>query len=284
MRFVVDLFWSSDKEDSYARREEAIASMKMFSKLSLCWVVLFLNAASIWGQSGAIEPPPILKITKMMVKIGKLPEVQKLESERIGAMKKFNYPRSYISSVSLTGPQQVWIFSRYKNLQDMADDIAFVNRTPALRAEMEKLDDMEGSLLNSKRDITASYQPNISYRPNFDWADAHYWEIIWVHLINGHHDEYIENRIMTKEEHEKGAFDTHQMMYAVQSGEPSGTFMVIRPMKTMGLLDALNAAGHSAEPTTAEEQQKKKQLSVASVVSVEDAYFRVESNMTYVPQ
>jgi hypothetical protein len=155
-------------------------------------------------------------------------------------------------------------------------------KTPALKTELDKIDAAEGDLLESKRDITATYQPDISYRPKFDWSEVRYWEIIWVHLRTGHHDEYIENRRMTRQEHEKGAFDTHQMMYAVQSGEPSGTFMVIRPMKTLSLLDDLHAH-NDGEPVTPEEEQKKVALWAASGLTEEEAFFHVVPDMSYVP-
>jgi hypothetical protein len=151
-------------------------------------------------------------------------------------LKKAKWPRTWIASSSVTGPKHVWIFARYDSLEDLEKDQDYASGTPSLRIALDRLDAAEGELLESKREITATYQKNISYRPKFDWSEVRYWEIIWVHLRTGHHDEYLENRTMTREEHEKGAYDTHQMMYAVQSGEPSCTFMVIRPMKTLGLL------------------------------------------------
>ena len=72
------------------------------------------------------------------------------------------------------------------------------------------------------------------------------------------------------------------MMYAVQSGEPSGTFMVIRPMKTLGLLDDLHAH-NDGEPVTPEEEARKVKLWAASGVSEEEAFFKVDPQMTYVP-
>ena len=155
-------------------------------------------------------------------------------------------------------------------------------RRPASASALDRLDEAEGVLLESKREITATYQKDISYRPSFDWTEVRYWEIIWVHLRTGHHDEYLQNRTMTREEHEKGGYDTHQMMYAVQAGEASGTFMVIRPMKTLALLDDLHAH-NDGEPVTPEEESKKVQLWAASGVSEEEAFFKVDPRMTYVP-
>lgn len=231
----------------------------------------------------AIDPSPILKITKIVVKPGTIAEVVKLEAERAQVFKGAKWPRTSIANISVTGPKQIWIFARYNTLEDLAQDDQFAESTPSLKNALDKIDREESPFLESRRDITATYRPDISYRPKFDWSEVHYWDIIWVHLRTGHHDAYIENRRMTREEHEKGAFDTHQMMYAVQSGEPSGTYMVIRPMKTLGLLDALHAA-NDGEPVTPEDKKKKIELYAESGVSEEEAYFRLDQLMTYIPQ
>ena len=211
-----------------------------------------------------------------------MPALIKIEAERAQVLKRAKWPRTWIASSSVTGPKQVWIFARYGSLGDLEKDQEYANRTPGLRSSLDRLDQAEGELLESKREITATYQKDISYRPRFNWSEVRYWEIIWVHLQTGHHDEYLQNRTMTREEHEKGAYDTHQMMYAVQSGEPSGTFMVIRPMKTLSLLDDLHAH-NDGEPVTPEEEARKVKLWAASGVSEEEAFFKVDSEMTYVP-
>lgn len=244
--------------------------------------VLFLVSASAAQSLGSMDPSPILKITKIVVKLGQMPHVEKIEAERAKVLRSAKWPRIHMANVSVTGPQQIWIFERYDTLGAIAQDLETIEKTPELKIQLDRLDEAEGPLLESKRDITATYQKDISYRPKFDWSEVHYWEIIWIHLRQGHHGEYVENRVMTREEHERGAFDTHQMMYAVQSGEQSGTFMVIRPMKTLGLLDELHAAD-DGEPTTPEEKKKKIELFAASSLSEEEAYFHLDPAMSYVP-
>lgn len=257
--------------------------MKRALRISLIAACLLLSAAASSAQSlGSMDPSPILKITKIVVKLGQMPQVAKIEAERAKVLRSAKWPRIHMANVSVTGPQQIWVFERYDTLGAIAQDLETIEKTPELKTQLDRLDEAEGPLLESKRDITATYQKDISYRPKFDWSEVHYWEIIWIHLRQGHHGEYVENRVMTREEHERGAFDTHQMMYAVQSGEQSGTFMVIRPMKTLGLLDELHAAD-DGEPTTPEEKKKKIELFAASSLSEEEAYFHLDPAMSYVP-
>jgi hypothetical protein len=244
---------------------------------------LLLSSALIFGQTtNPTAPPPFLKITKMSVKIGMLPQLRKLEAERTAALKAANFPRSYIAQYSITGPQQVWIFYRYENDGDIANDLALIENNPTLKTKLDEIETEEAPLLDAKREVTVGYQPKISYRPDVDWSEIRYWEIIWVHLRNGHHSAYVENRVMTRDEHERGAFDTHQMMYMIQSGELSGTFFIMRPMKTLALLDALHAA-NDGEPATKEEEAKKVALFADSSVTEEEAFWKVDldaSNIT----
>jgi len=257
--------------------------MKFRLRISILVVCVLFVAAALPAQTlGTMDPSPILKITKIVVKLGQMPQVEKIEADRARVLRSARWPRIHMANVSITGPQQIWVFERYDTLGAIAQDLETIDKNPELKAQLDRLDEAEGPLLESKRDVTATYQKDISYRPKFDWSEVHYWEIIWVHLRNGHHGEYVENRVMTRDEHERGAFDTHQMMYAVQSGELSGTFMVIRPMKTLGLLDALHAAD-DGEPTTPEEKKKKIELFAASSLTEEEAYFHLDPAISYVP-
>ena len=240
-----------------------------------------VGAFTCWGaafaadhQAATMSPPPILKITRIVAKPGQIARIGRLEAERTGALVRAGWPRLYVGSVAVTGPQQLWTFARYDSLGEISDDLDFIDRNPGLKAELQRIDEAETALVESRRDVTATYQKNISYRPDFDWLQVRYWEVIWVHLRNGHHEAYIENRLMTREEHERGAFDTHQMMYAVQSGEQSGTFFVIRPMANLAHLDALHAAD-DGEPETPAEEKKKVRLFAESSLTEEEAYFRV---------
>jgi hypothetical protein len=208
-------------------------------------------------------------------------ELHKLEAERTAILRAANFPRSYITQYSITGPQLFWVFYKYDNDADIASDLDFIDNNLALKAKLDKIEMEESPLLTSKREVTIGYHPDISYRPDVDWSEIRYWEIIWVHLRNGHHEAYVENRIMTRQEHERGAFDTHQMMYMIQSGEMSGTFFIMRPMKTLALLDALHAA-NDGEPATKEEETKKIALFADSSVTEEEAFFKVDVDASYI--
>jgi hypothetical protein len=63
----------------------------------------------------------------------------------------------------------------------------------------------------------------------------------------------------------------------------SGTFIVIRPMKALALLDDLHAH-NDGEPATPEEERRKVELWAASGLTEEEAFFKVEPEMTYVPK
>jgi hypothetical protein len=242
---------------------------------------LLLPAIFLSGQTtNPAAPPHFIKMTKMEVKLGKLSELRKLEAERTAVLRASNFPRSYITQYSITGPQLVWVFYKYDNDADIANDLDFIDGNPALKAKLDKIETEEAPLLMSKREVTIGYHPDISYRPDVDWSEIRYWEIIWVHLRNGHHEAYVENRKMTREEHERGAFDTHQMIYMIQSGEMSGTFFIMRPMKTLALLDGLHAA-NDGEPATKEEETKKIALFADSSVTEEEAFFKVDLDACY---
>ena len=229
-----------------------------------------------------LSPSTMLKLTVVVPKLGAMPEVRKLETQRVAALKKAKWPRTFLTLSSITGPAQLWTISRFDRLAALTEDADFIDANAELKQEMERIDAAEGPLLDAKRDVTVTYKPAISYRPKFDWSQVRYFDILWIQTVQGKQGEYVENRIMTREEHDAGAFDTHQMMYQIQSGQQAGTFFVMRPMKSMGTLDRLHDAD-DAEPLSETDKKWKIKLFHESSLREEEAYWKVETAMSSVP-
>lgn len=228
------------------------------------------------------SPTPILRVTKIVPKLGMAPQVQRLETERVAALKKAGWPRLRMTIESVTGVKQFWVLTPTKNVVEIDEDIAFINGRPELKKEIERIDAAQGPLLEARIELTLLYQPAISYRPKLDWTKVKAWDMIWIQLQQGRRKEYVENRVMTREEHDAGAFDTHQLMHAMQSGQRSGMFFMMRPMVSLATMDELRAADF-AEPLSEYEGKWKTQLHRMSTETEEEAYWNVILEATIFP-
>ena len=88
---------------------------------------------------------------------------------------------------------------------------------PVLSSVLEMLDREEGDLLLESREVTAVFHPEISYRPEFDWAQMRLLGVITIQLRPGHHAEYLQNRKLVMEAHERASLDEHILIYTVSS-------------------------------------------------------------------
>ena len=239
------------------------------------------GAGSVLAQEPpAPEPPTFLRITREVAKPGTLSDLAYIGAARSIALRNANWPRVSLGLTSVTGPEEVLFLTFYDSLGALEKDREEINKNPALKNELDRLARQEGDLLLSKRDVTVSYKKEISYRPNFDWAQTRCMDLITVHLNAARHAEYLENRKMTLEAHERGGLDTHLFIYAVSSGMPSWTYLIVRPMKSLSHLDMLREQGFG-EPMSAEQKKRQTELFGAAAQSEEEEYFCVDPRMSY---
>ena len=131
------------------------------------------------------------------------------------------WPRPSIALTSVTGPDEAWRLTGYEAFEAWNEDLEATSRMPVFSSVLELLDREEGSLLRECREITAVYHPEISYRPTFDWAKMRFLDVITIQLRPGHHAEYLQNRKLVMDAHERAALDEHILIYTVILDSPT---------------------------------------------------------------
>ena len=180
-----------------------------------------------------VAPPNILRITRSLARPGKRDELARIRARRAEALAAARWPRPSVALTSVTGPDEVWRLTGYEAFEAWSEDLETVCRMPVLSAALELLDQGEGRLLLEHREMTAVYHPEISYRPDFDWAQMRFLDVITIQLRPGHHAEYLQNRKLVMDAHERAALDEHILIYTVSSGWRSGTYFILRPLKSL---------------------------------------------------
>ena len=239
-------------------------------------------AAPASPASPTVPQAHFLRVVKEWIKPGQISAVAQLDAERAKLMRATNWKQPVIGFRSLTGPDQLIYLSFYNDLGPLQTERETIDANPALKAKLEKIDRDAGTLMTGKEDFVTVFHEDVTYRPNWNWSKTRCIDMLRLHLNAGKGGEYVENRKLTLESHERGALDTHIFLYSVISGTPSWTWFIIRPMQNMDHLDMLRHQGFG-EPMNDEEKKRQVELFAQAAASEEEEYFCADPSISYVP-
>ncbi|MEO6876743.1 MAG: hypothetical protein ABI222_18175 [Opitutaceae bacterium] len=224
----------------------------------------------------------ILGITQEAVVPGKMPAFLKTRAAATEALRPVAGGQIAVGLVSVSGPEEVWTFNFHQHLADIEATRLAVEKLPATRAALDRLDEQAGVCLSHRQTQTATYLPDLTYQPGFDWAQARYLDIIVVHVRAGHHLAYLELRRMSRDGHNKGGLDGPLHVFKLNSGVRGLAWMIVRPLRSLQQYDELKAQGFG-EILTPQEDARMEALRAESMEDAEERFFRVEPAISLVP-
>lgn len=224
----------------------------------------------------------MLGLTHEAVVPGKLPALLGCRSATVRAQRTASAARISLGAVSVSGPEEVWTFDFYGALADIETDRQAVERLPAVKAELERLDEQAGACLTGRAVQTCNFLRDLSYQADYDWARATALDVIVVHVRPGHHLEYLELRRMSLAGHNKGKLDGPLLVFKVNTGVKGLAWMIVRPLLSLAQHDDLRAKGFG-EILTAEEDARMVALRASSMEHAEERFFRIEPRISRVP-
>jgi hypothetical protein len=247
--------------------------------------VLFLGFASAaFAQQANTPPPNILQIFREEVKPGHGPAHARTEAGWPRAFAKANWPTHYVAVTSMTGPAEAWFIVGFESLAAWEQDLQNTEKNAALQAELDRLTGQDGEHLGGSRGVVARYRADLSHRPGVSIPKMRYFSITTVRVRPGHTSEYEEVRKMVKAAHEKEGLKDNHSVFQVIAGMPSGTFLVITPMKSLAEMDAapqLHGAEYQAAMGGEAAQKKLRELASASIIVSETQIFSFSPSMSY---
>lgn len=196
-------------------------------------------AQQIYADSASSGPPPVLQIFREEVKPGKGPLHEKSEASWAAAYKKANLKYYYLGTTAMSGASEAWFFSAYGSMEDAEKAAAALAANKSAQAEVDRVNVSDGDLLSTARSMYAFYNPELSYRPNFNVGEYKYFMLETYRVKLGHFDKFADLRKAINAAHEKANVDEHMLVYNVGMGAPGGTVLVFEPMKTMQEYDGL---------------------------------------------
>jgi hypothetical protein len=249
---------------------------------SLLTRLAFLAAPALLAQSGPMPPPPLLRIIREEVKPGHAGAHEVTESAWTRTLAKGKSTDYYLGMSSLTGPSEAWFIMGYASFADWEAKQKEFDGNPAMKKEVEKIDREDGEHLTGGRSILATLRKDLSFGPPVEIGKMRYFRVRTFRIKQGQNQAFESGVKMALAAYEKSQYPASFAFYEVAAGMGSPTFVVLRPMKSLGDLDAMDMADKAFREALGEEGLKAVGKVFADTVNaVENQLFAFSPKLSY---
>ena len=253
--------------------------MKIHWRFLATAFLLFSCAARASAQAEdfpnpAGTPPKLLLLVHQEFRSGKANERRKIEAAISRACDRLAVPNSWIDLESISGPTEALFFDPFDSFEQL--DTAFVEwgRIFAARPEIARMQEELQSLIVAERTIIAVRRDDLGFRAqSIDFSKARFMRVLEVRLNPGHESDFVEAFRTLSHAYESIKANTPWVVYQVNVGMPSPTFIVFLPMGALKQNDDLLDWRRGLREVEGEEAaQRTDQIA-------REAYLSTESNL-----
>jgi hypothetical protein len=242
-------------------------------------IVVLLGGPILFSQdkkaaNEAAAPPDIVVLVQRDVPLGKTAERQRLETNVARACDHLGAPSYWIALQSLTGQQQAMSFDPFDSYEHVGQAHAEWSRFFAAHPDLAKMQEEISGLLLSERTSIAVRRDDLGYlAETIDLSEARFMRVHEIHLFPGHESDAAEAFKILADAYAKIQADTPWVVYEVNMGTPSPTFVVFLPMSEFKQNDDL--LSWNLNLMEAEGEQGRETLQRIA----REAYATTESNL-----
>jgi hypothetical protein len=256
-------------------------------KLGFNRTFVILGAAALTSvllaQSGPMAPPPVMLFMREDVKPGKGAAHEASESAWAKAMAKGKSTNYYLGMSSLSGPSQALFIAGYASFAEWQAKFGEIEKNAELKKEIGKIADQDGDLLSETRDSVGTLRKDLSYGPPVEIGKMRYMRVRTFRVKQGQGRAFEEGLKVALDGYTKSKYPFSFAIYEVVAGQPSPTFIGLRPMKSLADMDAADAADKAFIDAVGEEGRKSLNKTFADCVqSVENQLFALSPGLSYV--
>lgn len=255
------------------------------SWLTLC--LLAGSAGTVVAQSnadGTMPPPKVLVVQREFVKPGKsgAPHM-KTESAFVQAMTAAKWPTHYLGMDSMTGPSRSLFLVGYDSFAAWEKDNLATQKNATLWAAIDRALVADGELLSSYDASALAYREDLSLRPNQNYAQMRYFEIIRFKVRQGHDKDWDALVKMYMDAYGKATPAVHWATYqSVYGADNGGVYVVFNGLKSLSEVDAGFGDSKKFEAELGEDGMKKlADLTAACVEDVQTNLFSFNPSLSY---
>ncbi len=147
----------------------------------------------------------------------------------------------------------LWLHADWEAKQNEAD------KNPALKKEIDAISLKDGEHLGGTRSFLGSLRKDLSYGPPVEIGKMRYFRIRTFRVKQGMTRTFEEGVKAALAAYEKSHFPASFAFYEVEAGTWTPTFVVLRPMKSLADMDAMDTANKAFMDALGEEGRKAMQ-------------------------
>jgi hypothetical protein len=252
-------------------------SASLFPKLA------FLAAPVLLAQSGPMPPPPLMLFVREEVKPGHGAAHSITEAAWGKVLAKGKSTDYYMGMNALTGSTEAWFLMGYGSYAEWETKQNEFDKDPSLKKEIDAVAQRDGEHLSGSRTFLGVYRKDLSYGPPVEIGKMRYFRVRTFRIKQGQGKAFEEGVKIALGAYEKSRYQTSFAFYEVTAGLGSPSFIVLRPMKSLAELDAMEADEKAFQAALGEEGQRAMQkLFTETVNAVENQLFAFNPKLSFV--
>ncbi|MDQ1637459.1 MAG: hypothetical protein QOF62_798 [Pyrinomonadaceae bacterium] len=261
-------------------------------KKSLLMLIVLLSACSaVMAQTMPAPhgPPKVLYLVREDIKPGMMPAHNKHSANFATIFGQLQTPNYRIALVPVAGSENEVVYltgaETFAQLEGMLQgtDKKMGAATGATKAELARLAVEAPQLHNAMRDMFAIYRPELSFNPGVVLPQMRYFSITTVRLKPGKDAEYAEyiQKVVNVARTKAKVDNFHAAVFQVISGTGGGTYLIFRPMKSLGEMD--DPVNMRVRAAMSDDMRKEADKSYSdAVMSSETSTYWLTPEMSYV--
>jgi len=214
-------------------------------RFCLCLLLAAVSLSAAAQQVQSVPPPALLQIYRDPVKPSRMTEYSRIESEAaLACAHASTWP--YLAAQTMTGPQEVWFISGFDSYDAMEHSAEPFARNAALTAELNRLLEAKGNLVEDPRAVFAHYREDLSGNAPLIQPRTRFFTVTMVTVHPGHERDFEGiHRALRAARQRTGAAD-NRVVYQVASGMPRNTYLIFSAHRS------LQKAGAALDPAVDE--------------------------------
>jgi hypothetical protein len=231
----------------------------------------------------ATAPPKLLVLVYQKFAFAKAADRDQWETAMARACQKLEVPNSWIVMESITGEPEVLSFDPFDSFAQMEKPMAEWGPIYAAHPELGRLQAQINAALVSQRTAIAVRRDDLSYRANrIDLSKARFMRVLEVRLHPGRENNFAEAFQKLSAAYEKSESDLPWVVYQVNLGMPSPTFLTFVPMKAVGQNDDLLKIRERLHTAEGEAAERMQQIAREAYASTESNLYSIKPEKSHV--
>lgn len=247
---------------------------------------IFLHAIAARPQQSASPTgaPDLLVLVRQEFQFGKEGERDQLEAAVARTCDQMNVPNLWISMQSITGSPEALAFDPFDDFAQIEDAFAAWPQIYASHPDIARMQEELRGLQTAERTIVAVRRSDLSYQASvIDLSKARYMRVLEVRLFPGREAEFVEGFKILRAAYAKIKADTPWVVYQVNVGAPSPTFLAFVPLRALKQNDDLLAWRPLLREAEGEAAAKRMEdIAREAYVSSESNLYAIRPDLSHV--